>query len=84
MQFVEVVPISAQERYQSRTSYSNVIRDLICRRVSLLFPQGHDNGSRHGFSRCREVFREKLLADATYDEVPYGLAVEVLALEERE
>jgi GTP-binding protein Era len=79
-EFVEIVPISAR----SGTNLERLL-ELIRDRLpesEPLFPQ--DTTTDRGMDfRVAEIFREKLLA-ALRDEVPYGLAVEVLALEERE
>jgi GTP-binding protein Era len=78
--FVEIVPVSARQG-------ANLERlvELIRERLpesEALFPM--DAVTDRGMEfRVAEVFREKLL-DALRDEVPYGLAVEVLALEERD
>jgi len=79
-EFVEVVPISAR-----RGTNLELLLKLIRERLpesEPLFPP--DTTTDRGMDfRIGEIFREKLL-QALRDEVPYGLAVEVLALEERE
>ena len=78
--FAEIVPVSAR-------SGTNVERLLEVAKAHLpeseaLFPT--DTTTDRGMEfRIGEIFREKLL-DALRDEVPYGLAVEVLALERRD
>lgn len=78
--FVEIVPVSARQG----TNLERLV-ELIRERLpesEALFPM--DAVTDRGMEfRVAEVFREKLL-DALRDEVPYGLAVEVLALEERD
>ncbi len=79
-EFVEIVPISARQG----TNLERLLT-LISERLpesDALFPS--DTITDRGIDfRVGEVFREKLLATLR-DEVPYGLAVEVLALEERD
>ena len=79
-EFVEVVPISAR-RGTNLEHLLELIRDRLPESEPL-FPQ--DTTTDRGMDfRIGEIFREKLL-QTLRDEVPYGLAVEVLALEERE
>ena len=79
-EFVEIVPVSARQG----TNLERLL-ELIRERLpesDALFPT--DTITDRGMEfRVGEVFREKLL-DTLRDEVPYGLAVEVLALEERD
>ncbi len=78
--FVEIVPVSAR-----RGTNLDRLLELIRLRLpegEALFPADAITDRGPEF-RVGEVFREKLL-DALRDEVPYGLAVEVLALEQRE
>ncbi|NND37201.1 MAG: GTPase Era [Gammaproteobacteria bacterium] len=79
-EFVEIVPISARQG----TNLERLL-ELIGEQLpesAALFPS--DTITDRGIEfRVGEVFREKLLATLR-DEVPYGLAVEVLALEERD
>lgn len=78
--FIEVVPISAR-RGTNLDRLLEVIRARLPESEPL-FPK--DTTTDRGMDfRVAEVFREKLL-EALRDEVPYGLAVEVLALEERD
>jgi len=78
--FTEIVPVSAVRG-------TNLDRLLALIRKGLpesepLFPADTTTDRGREF-RIGEVFREKLL-DTLRDEVPYGLAVEVLALEQRD
>lgn len=78
--FVEIVPVSAR-----RGTNLDRLLDLIRARLpegEALYPAGTITDRSLEF-RVGEVLREKLL-DALRDEVPYGLAVEVLALEDRD
>jgi GTP-binding protein Era len=78
--FLEVVPISAT-RGTNLERLLELIRDRLPESEPL-FPQ--DTTTDRGMDfRVAEIFREKLL-QSLHDEVPYGLAVEVLALEERD
>ena len=77
--FSEVVPISARRR-TNLERLLDVIKQYLPRSEAL-FPEGTITDRGLDF-RVGELLREKLL-DALHDEVPYGLAVEVLALEER-
>lgn len=78
--FVEIIPLSARQG----TNLDRLL-ELIRERLpesEPLFPA--DTTTDRGMEfRIGEVFREKLLATLR-DEVPYGLAVEILALEERD
>jgi GTP-binding protein Era len=79
-EFDEIIPISARRG-------NNLDRLLEMIRVRLpesqqLFPAETTTDRSLEF-RIGEIFREKLLS-ALRDEVPYGLAVEILALEERD
>jgi GTP-binding protein Era len=77
--FTEVVPISAKRA----TSLDRVL-EVIERHLpesEPLYPEGMKTDRGMEF-RVGEMLREKLL-EALYEEVPYGLAVEILALEER-
>lgn len=78
--FVEIVPVSAR----SGTNVEHLL-ELVKARLpesEPLFPA--DTTTDRGMEfRIGEVFREKLL-EALREEVPYGLAVEVLALERRD
>lgn len=79
-EFIEIVPVSARRG----TSVAHLL-ELIRARLpesEALYPV--DATTDRGIEfRVGEVFREKLL-QALRDEVPYGLAVEVLALERRD
>jgi GTP-binding protein Era len=77
--FVEVVPISAR-RDKNLDHLLEVIKSYLPE-SELLFPEDVRTDRSIEF-RVGEVLREKLLATLR-EEVPYGLAVEVLALEER-
>ena len=77
--FVEVIPISAR-RADNLDRLLEVIRGHLPESEPL-FPEGTTTDRGMEF-RIAEVLREKLL-EVLHDEVPYGLAVEVLALEER-
>jgi GTP-binding protein Era len=77
--FAEVVPISAR-----RMINLDRLLDVIRRHLpesEALFPKNVKTDRGIEF-RVGESLREKLL-DALHDEVPYGLAVEILALEKR-
>jgi GTP-binding protein Era len=79
-EFVEIVPVSARRR----TNVGRLL-DLVVARLpasEALYPPDATTDRGMEF-RIGEVMREKLL-HALREEVPYGLAVEVLALEERE
>lgn len=79
-EFVEIVPVSARQG----TNLERLL-ELIRERLpesDALFPSDAITDRGMEF-RVGEVFREKLL-DTLRDEVPYGLTVEVLALEERD
>jgi GTP-binding protein Era len=77
--FAEVVPISAR-RMINLDRLLDVIKHYLPE-SDALFPKNMKTDRGIEF-RVGELLREKLL-DALYDEVPYGLAVEVLELEER-
>ena len=77
--FQEVVPVSAR-----RGNNLDRLLDVVRRHLpesEALFPADVKTDRRLEF-RVGEILREKLL-EALHDEVPYGLAVEILALEER-
>lgn len=77
--FSEVVPVSAR-----RTTNLDRLLDVVKRYLpesEALFPKDVKTDRGVEF-RVGELLREKLL-NALHDEVPYGLAVEVLALENR-
>jgi GTP-binding protein Era len=77
--FAEVVPISAR-REINLDRLLDVIKQYLPESEAL-FPK-HMKTDRGTEFRVGELLREKLL-DALHEEVPYGLAVEVLALEDR-
>jgi GTP-binding protein Era len=77
--FAEVVPISAR-RGTNLDRLLEIIKQYLPESEAL-FPK--DTKTDRGIEfRVGEMLREKLL-DALHDEVPYGLAVEILALEAR-
>jgi len=77
--FVEIVPVSAKQG-NNLDRLLDVIRSYLPERERL-FPS--DAKTNRGMEfRVGEVLREKLLG-ALHEEVPYGLSVEVLALEKR-
>jgi GTP-binding protein Era len=78
--FAEVVPVSAR-RGTNLDRLIGLIRERLPPSPPL-FPADATTDRGMEF-RIAEVFREKLL-ESLRDEVPYGLAVEVLALEERD
>jgi GTP-binding protein Era len=77
--FSEVVPISARRR-TNLDRLLGVIKEYLPESEEL-FPKDvkTDRGTEF---RVGEMLREKLL-EALHEEVPYGLAVEILALEDR-
>ena len=78
-EFVEIVPVSARQGTNLDRLPALISAQLP--ESEALFPD--DAVTDRGMEfRIAEVFREKLLA-MLHDEVPYGLAVEVAALEER-
>lgn len=79
-EFVEIVPVSAK-RGTNVERLLELIRDRLPAGEAL-FPADAKTDRGMEF-RIGEVFREKLL-ETLREEVPYGLAVEVLALEQRD
>lgn len=79
-EFSEIVPVSARRG----TNLDRLLALVIDRlpESEALFPMDATTDRGMDF-RIGEVFREKLL-DTLRDEVPYGLAVEILALEQRD
>ncbi len=77
--FVEIIPISARQG----TNLDRLL-DTIRKRIPVgpqLFPSGVKTDRSMEF-RIGEVLREKMLS-LLHQEVPYGLAVEILAIEKR-
>ena len=79
-EFAEIVPISARTG-KNLDRLLDVIRQRLPEGAEL-FPESMTTDRGPEF-RIAEVIREKLLM-ALHEEVPYGLAVEVLRLEERD
>jgi GTP-binding protein Era len=78
--FAEVIPVSAR-RETNLDRLLEVVRQHLPESEQL-FPADTKTDRSMEF-RIGEVLREKLL-ETLHDEVPYGLAVEILALEERD
>lgn len=78
--FTEVIPVSARRDNNLDRLLTVIKRHLP--ESERLFPADTRTDRSMEF-RIGEMLREKLL-EALHDEVPYGLAVEILALEERD